>query len=113
MDVADHMWVGSITKSLTATVILQLAQEGTLALDAPLAPYFPEVDTNRATIRQALQLTSGIADYTTVPFLNALADDRGGSGRPTRSSPPSPVNRRCSRPAKAGTTRTRTSSCWA
>ena len=74
MDVADHVRIGSITKSLTATVILQLAQEGRLRLDDPLAPYFPGIQTNRATIRQALQLTSGIADYTTDAFLNALAD---------------------------------------
>ena len=74
MDVNDHLRIGSITKSLTATVILQLAQEGRLRLDDPLAPYFPGVQTNAATIRQALQLTSGIADYTTDEFLNALAD---------------------------------------
>lgn len=73
MDVAHHVRIGSITKSLTATVILQLAQEGRLRLDDPLAPYFPGVQTNQATIRQALQLTSGIADYTTDSFLNALA----------------------------------------
>jgi D-alanyl-D-alanine carboxypeptidase len=73
MDVADHVRIGSITKSFTATVILQLAQEGRLRLDDPLAPYFPGVQTNQATIRQALQLTSGIADYTTDAFLNALA----------------------------------------
>jgi CubicO group peptidase (beta-lactamase class C family) len=46
MDVANHMRVGSIIKSFTATVILQLAQEGKLALDDPLAPYFPGFDTN-------------------------------------------------------------------
>jgi D-alanyl-D-alanine carboxypeptidase len=73
MDVADHVRIGSITKSMTATVILQLAQEGRLRLDDPLQPYFPGVQTNHATIRQALQLTSGIADYTTDAFLNALA----------------------------------------
>lgn len=73
MDVSDHVRVGSITKSFTATVILQLAQGGRLGLDDPLAPYFPGVQTNQATIRQALQLTSGIADYTTDSFLNALA----------------------------------------
>jgi D-alanyl-D-alanine carboxypeptidase len=74
MDVGDHMRIGSITKSMTATVILQLAQEGRLRLDDQLAPYFPGVQTNQATIRQALQLSSGIADYTTDAFLNALAD---------------------------------------
>ena len=75
MDFADHVRIGSITKSMTATVILQLVQEGKLHLDDPLAPYFPGVNTNNATIRQALQLTSGIADYTTDAFLNALADE--------------------------------------
>jgi len=75
MDIADHVRVGSITKSFTATVILQLALEGKLALDDQLAPYFPGFNTNGATIRQALQLTTGLADYTTVGFLNALADN--------------------------------------
>jgi D-alanyl-D-alanine carboxypeptidase len=75
MNMADRMRVGSITKSFTATVILQLVQEGKLRLDDPLAPYFPEVDTNLATIRQALQLNSGVADYTTIRFLNALAEN--------------------------------------
>jgi D-alanyl-D-alanine carboxypeptidase len=75
MDLADHVRIGSITKSMTATVVLQLAQEGRLSLDDPLAPYFPEIDTNNATIRQALQLTSGVADYTTTEFLNSTAAD--------------------------------------
>ena len=75
MDIADHFRVGSITKSFTATVILQLAEEGKLRLDAPLAPYFPGVDTNKATIRQALSLSSGIPNYTTVNFVNKLADE--------------------------------------
>lgn len=74
-DVADHVRVGSITKSFTATVILQLAQEGRLSLEDPLAPYFPAIDTNGATIRQALALRSGIADYTSIEFLNATAAD--------------------------------------
>lgn len=74
MELDDHFRVGSNTKTMTATVILQLAEEGKLALDDPLAPYFPGVDTNGATIRQALNMTSGIPTYTTDAFLNRLAD---------------------------------------
>lgn len=70
-----HVRIGSNTKTMTATVILQLVQEGELGLDDPLAPYFPGVDTNAATVRQALNMTSGIPTYSTNPFLNRLADD--------------------------------------
>lgn len=69
MDAADHLRVGSITKTMTATVILQLADEGELALDDPLGPYVPGVDTNDATIRQALSMTSGIPGYTDDAFV--------------------------------------------
>ncbi len=73
--VADHFRIGSITKTMTATVVLQLAQEGKISLDAPLTTYLPGAKTNGATVRQALQMTSGIGTYTTMPFLNGLADN--------------------------------------
>lgn len=73
--VADHFRIGSITKTMTATVVLQLAQEGKVSLDAPLSTYLPDVKTNSATVRQALQMTTGIGNYTTTRFLNALADN--------------------------------------
>ncbi len=72
--VADHFRIGSITKTMTATVILQLVQEGKVSLDAPLTTYLPGTKSNGATVRQALQMTSGIGTYTTIPFLNGLAD---------------------------------------
>jgi D-alanyl-D-alanine carboxypeptidase len=75
MELTDHLRIGSITKTLTATVILQLSEEGALALDDPLAPYFPGVDTNGATIRQALNMTSGIPGYTGDSFMQGQAAD--------------------------------------
>ena len=75
MELENRFRVGSNTKTMTATVVLQLAEEGKLALDDPLAPFFPGVDTNGATVRQALNMTSGIPTYTTDEFLNGLADD--------------------------------------
>ncbi|MCE4267291.1 beta-lactamase family protein [Rhodococcus globerulus] len=75
MKVENHFRIGSISKTLTATVVLQLAQEGKLGLDDALAPYFPTLDTNGATIRQALNMTSGIPTYTPDQFLNDLANN--------------------------------------
>ena len=72
---ADHLRIGSITKTMTATIVLQLAQENKISLDAPLVTYLPGEKTNGATVRQALQMTTGIGNYTTTPFLNALAAD--------------------------------------
>ncbi|MFD3819997.1 serine hydrolase domain-containing protein [Streptomyces rubiginosohelvolus] len=45
----DHMRVGSITKTFTGTVILQLVQEGRLALDKPVAAYRQGVPTAGAS----------------------------------------------------------------
>ncbi|MEC3951727.1 serine hydrolase domain-containing protein [Nocardia sp. CDC153] len=58
--------IGSITKAWTATLIMELADEGLLELDAPLRRYLPEFrlrdETAAAaiTIRQLLCHTSGI-----------------------------------------------------
>lgn len=62
----DKTRVGSLTKTMTATVILQLAEEGKLDLSDPIGDYvtgMPNGDT--ATIQQLAEMTSGIAPYTT------------------------------------------------
>ncbi|MFI7102860.1 serine hydrolase domain-containing protein [Streptomyces sp. NPDC050161] len=61
---------GSNTKAFTATVVLQLVGEGKVALDAPVERYLPGlvrgegIDGRRITVRQLLQHTSGLPDYT-------------------------------------------------
>lgn len=60
--------VGSITKTFTATVLLQLAGEGRLRLDAPVSRYLPAYDLGGVTVRMLLNHTSGIADYDHVIF---------------------------------------------
>ncbi|GCD35431.1 hydrolase [Streptomyces chrestomyceticus JCM 4735] len=59
--------IGSITKTFTATAVLQLAGEGRIDLDAPIGRYLPDVvpgERGRAiTVRMLLNHTSGIADY--------------------------------------------------
>ncbi len=60
-----HFRVGSITKTFTGTVILQLVDEGKLRLDDPIATYQPAVPNGaNITIRQLLQMTSGLFNYT-------------------------------------------------
>lgn len=61
--------LGSITKQFTAAMILQLAEEGKLGLDDPLSKFVPDYPGPgaKATIRQLLNHTSGIASYTGLP----------------------------------------------
>lgn len=62
--------IGSQTKMMTATVVLQLAEEGLIDLDAPVAAYLPAevvaglANADQATVRQVLSMRSGIPDYT-------------------------------------------------
>ena len=60
----DHVRIGSITKSYTVTVILQLLQEGLLSLDDPLSKFFPEIENSNATVRDLANMRSGIFNYT-------------------------------------------------
>lgn len=66
---ADTMFhIASITKPVTATAILQLAQAGKLDLDGPVAPHldFPLANPHHPdapiTVRHLLTHTSGISD---------------------------------------------------
>ena len=62
--------LGSITKQFTATVILQLVEQGKIKLDAKLSDYLPEYrkDTgDKVTIHHLLTHTSGIPSYTSQP----------------------------------------------
>ena len=59
--------IGSITKQFTAMLILQLAQDGKLKLDDHLATYLPDYRKDIATkitLRQILNHTSGLGNYT-------------------------------------------------
>ena len=71
----DHIRVGSNTKTWTGSVILQMAQEGKIALDDPLSKFRPEVaNGDNITIRQLLEMRSGLANYTTTFALNDMLD---------------------------------------
>jgi CubicO group peptidase (beta-lactamase class C family) len=71
------IYIASVTKLYTATVIMQLHEKGTLSLDDPMSKYLPGAliqgihvykgkdYSHEITIKQLLSHTSGIADYYT------------------------------------------------
>jgi D-alanyl-D-alanine carboxypeptidase len=66
----DRYRVGSITKTFVATVLLQLEAEGRLSLDDTVDEWLPGLvrgnghDGRKITLRQLLNHTSGIFNYT-------------------------------------------------
>jgi D-alanyl-D-alanine carboxypeptidase len=66
----DRYRVGSITKTFVATVLLQLEAEDRLSLDDTVDQWLPGLvaghghDGGRITLRQLLNHTSGVYDYT-------------------------------------------------
>jgi len=70
-----QIYIASITKLYTATVIMKLYENEIISLDDPISKYLPEelyrgihiykgIDySNKITIKQLLSHTSGIADY--------------------------------------------------
>jgi D-alanyl-D-alanine carboxypeptidase len=73
--------MGSNTKTFVAVVVLQLVEEATLSLDDTVEKWLPGVvsgngnDGSKITIRQLLQHTSGLHNYTADLFTGFTADD--------------------------------------
>ena len=74
--------IGSITKQFTATVVMQLVEEGKLSLDATLSsvlPYYRKDTGSRITVHHLLTHTSGIPSYTGLPnFMRDVSRDPYG-----------------------------------
>ncbi len=65
---ASRFRIGSITKMFTATMILQLVEEGKLKLTDPLSTFFPQVpNAPNITILQILSHRSGIPNIKSDP----------------------------------------------
>jgi D-alanyl-D-alanine carboxypeptidase len=77
MQVNNHMRIGSLTKTLTGTIILQLVDQHKLGLDDPIGKYQPHVPNgNTITIRQLLNMSSGLFNYSEdEAFVQALLAD--------------------------------------
>lgn len=90
--------IGSMNKMFTAVAILQLLEQGKLALDKPIAAYWPDYPNHdlaeRVTIRELLSHTGGTGDIFTPEYEAHRLDTRTLAGyvklfgsRPVRFDP--------------------------
>jgi CubicO group peptidase (beta-lactamase class C family) len=80
----ERFRIGSVTKTFTGTVILQLAQHGDLDLEHPVSRYWPGVPNgNQITIEQLMTMHSGLYNYSLSESLNRSIDEH-----PTKSYRP-------------------------
>jgi D-alanyl-D-alanine carboxypeptidase len=82
----DHMRVASVAKAYSGAVALALVQRGRLSLDDTIGRWLPWLPRAwwRVTLRQALDHTSGLPDYTgSTVWVNAFL-------AAPRSTPPPP-----------------------
>lgn len=71
----DHVRIGSITKTWTGAVILQLVQEGRMKLSDPVSKYRQDVPNgDNITIEQMLTMRSGLYNYSESYELNLALD---------------------------------------
>lgn len=72
---------GSITKSFTAMLVLTLEAEGRLKLDDKITKYLPQYPQwSNVTIRQLLNHTSGIPNYTSTERFNSIRKNTPHAG---------------------------------
>jgi D-alanyl-D-alanine carboxypeptidase len=70
-----HFRIASNTKTMTAALIVLLAQDGKLELSDPVSAYVPNVPNGEnITIAQLLRMSSGLYGYTADPALAAVMD---------------------------------------
>jgi len=70
-----HFRIASNTKTMTAAVIVQMAQEGRLDLNDPVSKYIAGVPNgDKITIAELLKMRSGLYAYTDAPEVSATLD---------------------------------------
>jgi D-alanyl-D-alanine carboxypeptidase len=72
----DVFAIASISKTFTAALIMRLVDDGKVDLDKPLSTYLGSlnIDTNSATVRDALAMRSGIPDTSAASLAKVSAD---------------------------------------
>ena len=108
--VDDYFRIGSNTKTMTGTVILQLVDGDELALDDPVSDFVPDVPNGEnITIAQLLDMRSGLHSYSELISFNRILDEEPQKvWCPTSWWPWASPRSRTFRPATATTTRTPT-----
>ncbi len=76
VDADTRFYVGSISKQFTAAIVIQLAMDGRVDLDAPITSYVDGLHEIYAdvTVRQLLHHTGGVREYTSLLLIRG--DDR-------------------------------------
>ncbi|MEU1184716.1 serine hydrolase domain-containing protein [Streptomyces sp. NPDC005820] len=74
LSTADRFRIGSVTKTFSAVVLLQLVDEARLSLDAPVDRYLPGLlPDDRITVRHVLSHRSGLYDYSDDLFARSVS----------------------------------------
>ncbi|MBL7846578.1 MAG: beta-lactamase family protein [Cyclobacteriaceae bacterium] len=78
VDSSTRYHVYSVTKTFTALAVLQLAQDGKLALDKPAADYLPGFPyPKQITVEQLLSHTSGIPNPLPLRWIHRVEEHKG------------------------------------
>jgi D-alanyl-D-alanine carboxypeptidase len=81
LSLTERFRIGSVTKTFTGTVILQLAQHGDIDLDHFVSRYWPGVPNgDRITIEELLTMHSGLYNYSKSRSLNRALDEHPRAG---------------------------------
>jgi D-alanyl-D-alanine carboxypeptidase len=76
--VGDRFWIGSVTKSFMAAVVMQLVDEGRISLDDTVEQLLPGRlrEGRKIRLRHLLSHTSGIPEYMGLePFASAVREN--------------------------------------
>ncbi|PRC47257.1 D-alanyl-D-alanine carboxypeptidase, partial [Mycobacterium sp. ITM-2017-0098] len=74
-DATTHFRIASNTKTMTAALIVLLAQDGKLAFSDPISAFVPGVPNGeKITIAELLTMRSGLYSYTADPGLSTIMD---------------------------------------
>jgi len=64
LTLAHNLYVGSITKTFTASLVMEQIEAGRIQLDAPISAWIQHPDGDRITVEMLMRHTSGIPSYT-------------------------------------------------
>ena len=74
-DVNTHFRIASNTKTMTAALVVLLAQDGKLKFSDPVSDFVPDVPNgSNITVADLLKMRSGLYNYTSAPELSATLD---------------------------------------
>jgi D-alanyl-D-alanine carboxypeptidase len=74
-DANTHFRIASNTKTMTAALVVLLAQDGKLKFSDPVSAYVPDVPNGEnITVAELLKMRSGLFNYTADPALSAAMD---------------------------------------